>query len=67
MAMRTIRLELDSMNIKADTSASAKVHELELTEVYSSIGVTRILLPGWFPVNELPPARESIANAMRYL
>ena len=67
LAMRTIRLELDSMNIKADTSASAKVHDLELTEVYSGIGATRILLPGWFPVNELPADRESIANAMRYL
>lgn len=67
LAMRTIRLELDSMNIKADTSASAKVHELELTEVYSGIGVTRILLPGWLPVNELPAGREPIANAMRYL
>lgn len=67
LAMRTIRLELDSMNIKADTSAAAKVHDLELTEVYSGIGASRILLPGWFPVNELPADRESIANAMRYL
>ena len=67
LAMRTIRLNLDSMNIKADTSASAKVHDLELTEVYSGIGATRILLPGWFPVNELPAGRESIASAMRYL
>jgi hypothetical protein len=67
LAMRTIQLELDSMNIKADRSTSAKVHKLELIEAYSGIGATRILLPGWFPVDELPAGRESITNAMRYL
>jgi hypothetical protein len=64
---RTIKLELDSMNIRADASSSAKVHELELIEAFSGIGANRILLPGWFPVDELPAGRESIANAMRYL
>ena len=67
LATRTIKLELDSMNIRADTSTSAKVHELELIEAYSGIGASRILLPGWFPVDELPAGRESIADAMRYL
>jgi hypothetical protein len=67
LAMRTIELELDSMNIKADTSTSARVHKLELIEAYSGIGATRILLPGWFPVDELPAGRESITKAMRYL
>jgi hypothetical protein len=67
LAMRTIQLELDSMNIKADTSTSAKVHKLELIEAYSGIGASRILLPGWFPVDELPAGRETITNAMRYL
>jgi len=55
------------MNIRADTSTSAKVHELELNEAYTGIGANRILLPGWFPVDELPADRESIADAMRYL
>jgi hypothetical protein len=67
LAMRNIQLELDSMNIRADTSTSAKVHKLELIEAYSGIGFTRILLPGWFPVDELPAGRETITNAMRYL
>ena len=67
LATRAIQLELDSMNIKADTSTSAKAHELELIEAYSGIGATRILLPGWFPVDELPASRESITDAMRYL
>ena len=67
LALHTIQLELDSMNIKADTSTAAKVYKLDLTEAYSCIGASRILLPGWFPVNELPTGRAPIADAMRYL
>jgi hypothetical protein len=67
LALRSIALELDSMNIKKDASTAAKVHRLELIEAYSGIGAARILLPGWFPVSELPAARPSIADAMRYL
>ncbi len=67
LATRTIQLELDSMNIKPDVSTSGNTHQLDLTELYSGIGATRILLPGWFPVEELPGDRESIAQAMRYL
>jgi hypothetical protein len=67
LALHSIAFELDSMNIKGDTSTSAKVHRLELIEAYSGIGAARILLPGWFPVSELPAARASIADAMRYL
>ena len=65
--LRSIRLELDSMNIRADTSTSAKIFELELIEAYSGIGAARILLPGWFPADDLPAGRESLADAMRYL
>ena len=67
LALRNITLELDSMNVKKDTSTAAKVHRLELIEAYSANGAARILLPGWFPLNELPAARASIADAMRYL
>ncbi len=67
LAMRTIEIELDSMNIRADTSTSTRIHKLELNEVYSGIGASRVLLPGWFPLDELPAGRESIADAMRYL
>lgn len=67
LSMRSIQLKLDSMNIRDDTSTAANVHELKLTEVYSCIGAARILLPGWFPVNELPAERKPIAEAMRYL
>jgi hypothetical protein len=67
LALRNTRIELDSMNIKADASTSARTNELVLTEVYSGIGAARILLPGWYPVDELPDGRKSIADAMRYL
>lgn len=67
LALRSIQLELDSMNIKADASTSAKTNELALTEVYSGIGAARILLSCWYPVDELPDDRKSIADAMRYL
>ncbi len=67
LALRKVELELDSMNIKADSSTAAKVHKLDLIEAYSGIGATRVLLPGWFPSSELPSGRESIADAMRYL
>jgi hypothetical protein len=67
LALRTIQLELDSMNIKAESSTSAKVNALELIEAYSGIGAARVLLPGWFPADELPAGRENIAAAMRYL
>ena len=67
LALRDVELELDSMNIRAASSTAAKMHKLGLIEAYSGIGATRILMPGWFPINELPSGRESIADAMRYL
>jgi hypothetical protein len=67
LALHNIQIELDSMNIRADTSTAAKTQKLELIEARSCIGATRILLPGWFPVEALPAERESIASAMRYL
>lgn len=67
LALRVFELELDSMNITADTSTAARTHKLELIEIYSSIGASRILLPGWFPLEDLPADRAPIADAMRYL
>ena len=67
LATRTIDMSLDSMNILVPASSPGRVFKLELTEVYSSIGATRILLPGWFPATELPSARAPIADAMHYL
>ena len=67
LALRNVEFELDSMNIKAETSTAARTHKLKLVEAYSSIGASRILIPGWFPLDELPAERAPIADAMRYL
>ena len=67
LSTRQIEMELDSMNIRAETSTAANIHRLELTEAYSSIGASRIILPGWFPVEERHAGRENIAAAMHYL
>lgn len=55
--MHAISMELDSMNIRADESSSARVNTLDLIEFYSGTGEKRIVLPGWYPVNELPSGR----------
>jgi hypothetical protein len=67
LSTRFIEMNLDSMNIKADSSIAARTNRIELTEVSSSIGVSRIILPGWVHVQELPSGSESISTAMRYL
>ncbi len=67
MATRNISMKLDNMNIKVDESSSAIVNTLDLIEFYSAKGETRIVLPGWYPVNELPPMKDFISEARRYL
>ena len=67
MATRNINMRLDNMNIKVDESSSAIVNTLDLIEFYSGKGETRIVLPCWYPVNELPPMKDFIAEARRYL
>lgn len=67
MATRNIKMKLDNMNIKVDESSSAIVNTLDLIEFYSSKGETRIVLPGWYPVNEFPPMKDFISEARRYL
>jgi len=52
--MHNISITLDSMNIKAGGSSSAKVNTLDLIEFYDDTGEKRILLPGWYPMNEIP-------------
>jgi len=52
--MHNISFSLDSMNIKAGESSSAKVNTLDLIEFYDNTAQKRIALPGWYPANELP-------------
>jgi hypothetical protein len=55
------------MNIKVDKSSSVTVNSLDLIEFYSAKDETRIVFPGWYPVNELPPMKGFISEAKRYL
>lgn len=54
LEIRNISITLDDMNIKAVGSSSTKVHTLDLIEFYKDSGEKRIVLPGWYPTNELP-------------
>lgn len=67
MDRRNINLRLDNMNIKVDETSSLTVNTLDLIEFYSGKGETRIVLPCWYPVNELPPMKDFITEARRYL
>lgn len=67
MARRNINMKLDYMNFKVDQSSSEKVNSLDLIEFFSAKDETRIVLPGWFPVKELPPKSDFITEARRHL
>jgi len=65
---RTIRLTLNQMSIKAGSGAAGSVYELELTELFAPASDRRrIILLGRFPVQELPPRRDFLAQAERLL
>jgi hypothetical protein len=67
LAWRNISMTLDSMNIKVEKGASTRANTIELLEVYSGIGVARIVLPCWYPLNEVPRGKSPISEANRYL
>ena len=67
ISSHTISMTLDSMNIKTDADSPSKTFSFELIEVFSETGETRIILPGWFPADELPPETDFITEAKRYL
>lgn len=67
MAVRNISMTLDSMNIRADAASGTRVYPLELQEIYSGIGASRIVLPGWLPTSEIPERPDFITEARRYL
>jgi hypothetical protein len=62
-----ITLDLDASLIKADASSSRTTRELKLSEIYSCEGARRIVLPGWFPRQDLPERENFLQKAERYL
>lgn len=67
IAVREVTLSLDQMLIKVDPSSNRCSSLLNLTEVYSSTGVRRIVLLGRFPRQELPKQPDFREQAKRYL
>lgn len=65
---RDISMRLSSMNIKADESLSdsATIYTLNLLEIFSAKGEKRILLPCWYPVDELAPEKDFVSDASQY-
>jgi hypothetical protein len=68
LVVREIRLDLDPMMIKKNTSDSdERIIHLRLTEVTAKTGERRIILPGRFPTEELPQQPDFLSEARRYL
>jgi len=64
---RELTLNLDASLIKADASSSRTTRELKLNEIYSCEGARRVVLPGWFPRQDLPERVDFLQQAARYL
>jgi hypothetical protein len=67
VAQRKIDLKLDDMLIKVDAASTRRANQLELTELFSSTGERRVVMPGRFPRQELPEQPDFLEQAKRYL
>ena len=67
LSIRTVTLVLDNMNIKVEAGTSGNVHSLELLELFSNNGQSRIILPNSFSVSDLPAKPDFFTEANRYL
>lgn len=65
--LRSTTLTLDSMSIKTEDPQAAGASRLELIELFSAGGETRIVLPGFFPRQDLPEQPDFFKEAQRYL
>jgi len=65
--LRKTRLGLSSMSVMTTDVATPGANQLELDELFSSAGETRVLLPGRFPRGDLPAQPDFLKEAQRYL
>jgi hypothetical protein len=65
--MRDISLELNQMSIKTGPACAGTSYQLELTELRFPSGNRRVVVLARFPVQELPPRRDFLAEAERLL
>ncbi len=67
IALRKTRVGLNSMSVKTEDPSTPGSRQLELNEVFSSAGESRIVLPGRFPREDLPEQPDFLTAAQRYL
>jgi len=67
LAARELRLRLDSRGIRVEECTSTTAHDLNLTELYSGSGVTRIILLGRIARCDIPQTPDMWKSAARYL
>jgi hypothetical protein len=66
--LRSTRLEVNQLSIKSGPGTAGPVYKLELTELFvAASGERRIVLLGRFPVEDLPPQPDFLAEATRFL
>ncbi len=64
---RDISLELNQMSIKTGPGCTGTSHKLDLTELFFPSGNRRVVALARFPVQELPPRQDFLAEAERLL
>ncbi len=67
LSIRPVTLVVDNMNFKVDAGTPGNVNTLELLELFSDNGQTRIILPCSFQVSDFPAKPDLFAEAARYL
>ena len=67
IAARKTSIGLNSMSIKTEDASTPGASQLELDELFTASGDTRIVLPGWFPRKDLPEQQDFLKEAQRYL
>jgi len=67
LSKRDINITLDEMLIKRDPGVGGRVNRLDLLEFYAANGERRIALNGWIATSDLPPKKDFLHEASRYL
>jgi hypothetical protein len=65
--VRKTSIGLNSMSVKTEDASTPGASQLELNELFTSSGETRIVLPGYFPRQDLPEQPDFLKEAQRYL
>lgn len=67
LAMRSLRLSLDYRGIKLAGTEAGGPEAIDVSELYSSTGIRRIVLLGRIPRNQLPEPKDAIKLGQAFL